>query len=627
MSQKYFKAICLALSFSLVLSGCQSTDAETSEVKNENILPQVEIMEVSFNGTQEFTINGEVTASQSANITSEFKADVRSVFKKPGDYVKAGEVLILLDSDSVQQSFSTANESLRNTQQSLSQTYASTAKSVESARVALETAETSYNNLLSQNAISRIQAEEALNSAKLNLDLSTSSAETALETAEKGLEKIKELNASSENSARDSLENAIKSVDSNIVTVINTTDQILGISEVYDDAADVWAGNLGALEKQTKIEAEAALRKLMNHYDSYSESYENAKKILEQADESLSKILAMLKKSTTGNNYSQATLNTNISSVTGQISSTQGLLTSLIATKNGLDQTLAANASSLTSAEQGVISAQKNLDLTLQNTGTKSQNIINAEAQYEATITQLETAEDNAEKQVESARIAYESAKKGAALSTTSAKSGVTNAQGGFEQAKINQEKLLIKAPFSGTVVDIPVKVGDEVNMGSLLAQVENADVLKIVTYLTPEQSNKLKVGDTVKIAAQSEDKISAISSTVDPIIKKNKIEILHINPYLHSGQTVPLKFTANVETNGENGIVFAPLIAVHVTASENYVWLVSNENKTEKKAVQTGEINGSKIAIISGLQEEDKLIVKGGRLFKKAGESVEIIE
>ncbi len=613
----------------LLLKAFGDTTTETSNGNqdDETNLAKVEVMEVSFNGTQEFKINGEVIASQSANLTSEFNADVRSILKKPGDVVKKGEALLILESDSVLQSFETASESLRNTQASLSQTYASTAKSVESARVALESAETSYSNLLAQNIISRKQAEENLNSAKLNLDLSSSSAETGLETAQKGLEKIKKLNASSENSARDSLENSIKSVDSNIVTAINTTDQILGISEVYDDAADTWSGNLGALEKKTKIEAESSLRKLMSEYDNYSESYENSKAILELADETLSKVLTMLKKSTTGNNYSQATLNSNISSVTGHISATQGLLTSLIATKNGLDQTLAANASSLTSAEQGVISAQKSLDLTLQNTGTKSQNIINAEAQYEATIRQLETAEDNALKQVELAKVAYESAKKGAALSTTSAKAGVTSASGGFKQAKINQEKLIIKAPFDGTVIDIPVKAGNEVNMGSLLAQIENADILKIVTYLTPEKASKLKVGDTVKIATQSQDKISAISSTVDPVIRKNKIEILHKNPYLHSGQTVPLRFTTNVEKNAVNGSILVPLIAVHVTSSESYVWVVNEKQETEKKVIETGGINGSKITITSGIKEGDKIIVKGGRLFQKEGLKVEILD
>lgn len=626
MLKKYSKTMALTLAFSLVLGGCKITQEEVPKTIETNELPQVEVMEVSFNGKKEFNINGEVIASQSANLTAEFKADVRSVFVKIGDKVTKGETLILLDSDSVQQSFSTASETLRNTQQNLSQTYASTAKSLESARVTLETAEITYDNLLTQNAISRKQAEEALDSAKLSLDLSTASAETTLETAEKGLEKIKELNASSENSSRDSLENAIKSVDSNIVSVINALDQILGISEIYDDSAQVWENNLGALDKQTKNEAEVALNRLMRNYENYSESYDNAKNILELADQSLSKSLSMLKKTTTGNNYSQTRLNTDIASITGQISSTQALLTNLIATKNGLDQTLASNASSLTSAEQRVISAQKSLDLTLQSSGTKSQNIINAETQYEATIRQLEISEENAEKQLESARIAYESAKKSVDLSKTSAKSGLTNAEGSFQQAKINQEKLLIKAPFDGTIVDIPVKVGDEINMGSLLAQVENADVLKIVTYLTPEQTKSLQVGDMVKIATQSEDKISAISSTVDPIIKKNKIEILHKNPYLHSGQTVPLTFTIESETNAENGVVFIPLVAVHVTSSESYVWLV-DEDKTEKRIIKTGEINGNKIAINSGLNEKDKIIVKGGRLLKKAGEEVEVVK
>ena len=626
MSKNYVNFLSLAITSSLLLSGCTNGKAENTEPQKET-LPEVEIMEVSFNGEQKISINGEVSASQSATLTAEFKADVRSVFVKPGDSVKKGEILILLDSNSVQQSFDTAQQSLNNTQQTLSQTYSSASKTIESAKISLETAQTTYNNLLTQNTISRKQAQDALDSVKLNLDLSTTSAETSLETAEKSLEKIRELNASSEQSAKDNLENSINSVSSNIVIAINASDQILGVSEVYDDSASIWEGNLGALQKETKNNAETALSKLINSFDNYTESYDSAKSIMQEADDSLDKTLQMLKQSTTGSNFSQTTLNTSINTITAQIASTQQLLTSLISTKNALDQTLAGNASSLTSAEQGVESAKNNLNLTLQNSNGKSQNIINAEAQYEATIAQLNSAEDTAIQQVESAQAFYESAKKGADLSRTSANSGLTGAQGSFEQAKINQEKLLIKAPFDGKVIDVPVKVGDEINMGGILAQIENDDVLKIITYLTPSQAKKINIGDTVKIASQSEDIISAISSSVDPIIKKNKVEILHKNPYLHSGQTVPLVFTVNLNFADENGVIFVPLVAVHVTSSENYVWTIDKNMKTVKTEVETGEINGNQIAVISGLKEGDKIIIKGGRLFKKEEVEVKVID
>jgi len=626
MLDKNLKFLTILLSLSLLISACSNKTGTDQGQAEAETLPQVEITEVSFNGIQQYKVNGEVTAGQSANLSAEFKADVSSIRVKPGDYVQKDEVLLTLDSDSIEQSYTTAQQTLKDSQNTLSKTYESTEKSVESAKTTLETVQTSYDNLLIQNAISRTQAKEQLNSTKLNLNLSTASAQTTLETAQKALEQRIEVNTTTEASAHDTLENVINSIESNIVTAINISDELLGVSEIYDDAASVWENNLGALNKNTKITAETFLKDLIEKHEKYEESYDTAKSILETADISLDATLDMLKNSTSGANYSQNTLSSNINTVTAKINTIQSLLTSLISAQNALTQTLASNTASLTSAQQAVESAQKNLDLTLQDSNGESQSIINAETLYESTIAQLDSAEDNALKQLESARVTYEAAIKSANLSKTSAQAGLTNAQGGFQQAKISQEKLLIKAPFAGTVVDIPVKTGEEVNVGALLAQVENNTILKIVSYLTTEQVNRLKVGDKVKIATQSEDVISAISKTVDPTIKKYKVEILHQNPYLHSGQTVPLVFTANLNLANAEGTVFIPMVAVHITSSKSFVWVVNENMQAIKKTIVTGEISGNRIAITNGLSEGDKVIIKGGRLFQKEGISVEVI-
>ncbi len=582
--------IIITLTVLLTLSSCSNGD-DISKINEVN--PKIEIMTVALGGEKEFTVNGEVTPNKSANITSELRANVQNILVKPGDKVRRDQTLITLYSASIDNSLSTASSSLANADKSLSQTKESVQKNIEASKVALEKSELYLQNLLKQNKTKRIQAEEALNTAKLNLNLSTESATTALETS-----KI-------------NLENTINSSQTVIDSALNTIDAILGISEKYKYNNDSFEQNLGAFKSSSKKEAEIALEKVLNSYNSFSPIYESSYSILRETEDAAQKTLIMLNNSSTGNNFPETTLTSYI----GSISGAAGILTSIRST-----------ITSLSSYHQAVETAQKSFDSTIQNVNGSSQVTITAQVQYNSTIESLDASEDDAEKSVEATRIAYESALKAAGLSETGAKTSLTAASGGYQQAQINKDKLIIKAPFDGYIVDIPVNIGDEVNPGTLLTEIENNDVFKIIVYLTNSQVTKIKYGDEVRIGKKSMDKITAISSSVDPDIKKYKVEIVHKNPFLHSGQVIPVSFTVRSNPNFDNNVIYIPLVAVHMNADEIFVWKLDNENKTIKNPVGLGEIIGKEIAIKSGLTAGDRVIIQGGRLFKKEGIKADVL-
>lgn len=619
------KKLTTFLSCIIILSGCTNAPEITEE--KQNTLPQVKVMEVILDVEQDFTVNGEVTANKSAQITSEVRADVKSINVKPGDKVNKGQILLTLSSESIQKSFETASQSLNLSQNSLSQTQVSSSQNIQSAKTNLEKAQIAYNNLLDQNTKKREQALENLKTSKLNLNLSIDSAETSLETAEKNLEKTKELNASSESSSRTNLQNTIYSADTTIQSTITALDELLGVSTFYEQNNDTFESVLGALQSDTKITATNALRNLINEYDSIKSEYNSTYTILKIAEDATQKTLTMLNNSSTNSSFSQTTLDTYISTITTKLSSVRTSISSLSSAQTAYNQTLSANASSLNSAMQAIESAQNSLNSVKQETNGDSQVLINAQIQYDTTIAQLNASEDDAEKQLKSAQINYESSFSSSALSKNNASSGLTQASGSLEQAKINLEKLTIRAPFDGVILDVTVQTGDEVNVGTLLTQIENNQILKIIAYLNSSQVQKVKAGDTVNFATQSQDKISAISASIDPVLKKYKVEILHQNPYLHSGQIIPIRFSINQNSEIKTQTIHIPLVALHINSSESFVWTIDSENKTKKTIVETNEIVGNQIEITSGLKSGDIVITDGGRLFQKEGTEVEIIE
>lgn len=618
----FLTLIVLSLFLSIFSSCSEGEQLETQEEKPGT----VEVMEIQEGNKELFSINGEVTAAQSASITAEFRSEVSEVLIRPGDEVKKGQILLRLFSDSINRTLQTAKSSYFLSQENVGYTDNSNIQNIESARIALEKAEQALENALNENEKQKKQALEKLEGSSLNLGLSKESSQATLENAQEALQRAKELAETSRASDQVSLENAIRSAHTTIQSSLITFDEILGVTSLYRDANDTFEHFLGAFDSPSKQKAKNDFNTADNSFKNIQFEYSSTRLSLEDAETAAESMLDVLNNSSIGTDYTQSSLNTHISSVTTDLTSIRSALSTLISAHTTLDKIISTNNSNVSAAEQAVLTAQKSLDSTLQETNGTSQILIDAQSAYDASIAKLKTAEDDARKQLESAQVAYELSKKSAGLSENTSQSSLSNARGAYDQALIDQEKLIIRAPFDGRIIDVSVKLGDEVNPNNSLLHIENDSLYKIVSYLSSSQALKIHKGDEVKIGKKSEDFISAISSTVDPNTGKYKVEIQHKNPHLHSGQIIPLRFEIQSEDLQDSRILI-PLNSLHVESTRNFVWTIAEENLTELRELEVGEIVGSDIYIESGLEIGDKLVVQGGRLLQKEGVKVLISE
>ncbi|HPO06108.1 MAG TPA: efflux RND transporter periplasmic adaptor subunit, partial [Candidatus Gracilibacteria bacterium] len=339
----------------------------------------------------------------------------------------------------------------------------------------------------------------------------------------------------------------------------------------------------------------------------------SAQALLKKTEEATSKTLQVLNNSTAGNNFSQANLSGYINAVNSQLASLRNSISSLNSADSSLKQIIAANATNLNSAERAVESAKKALATAEQGgqSGQKSQAIISAEAQYQSTLAQLKLAEENAEKSVKQAESAYESARKSSELSVMGARTNVISAGGSREQASVNLSKLSIKAPFSGKITNLPVKVGDEVNPGTILISLNNDQALKVVCFLSSEEVRQVKSGDLVTLNNKHYP-ISSIAPSADPINKKYRVEIM--NPEnVGIGEFVKISFNLG-QTDLNDKRIYLPITAINLSPNENFVWIIKDQ-KAQKQKVALGEINGKYVEIISGLKIDDPVIIEGGRI------------
>ena len=563
----------IGITILFLLAGC----AQKEEIKDEKeYIPEVQALEIKPGLEQEFTVTGDVFAHQISRITAEQRGKVKTIFVKEGNIVSRGQDLISLESFEINSAFNTAGSALNNARVGLQQTQLSSEKSIEAAEIALETAKVNLQNTLRQNRTLKKQALETLNASELGVKLSVSSAQT-------------------------NLNNTIKGILPVVQTAITASDKILGVSETYKFSNDLFENNLGALDKRGKADTEHALRDVLNDLGAYNESFENALTLLITTEDVLQKTLSVLNSSIIGSTYIQTALTTDINSIITQLTLIRTSISVLESAKNALE-----------TAQQ-------------ESNGGNSQTIINARAIYQATTAQLEASERNALKSIESAQNALENARRSAELSRVSAKSSVDSAYGNYDQARISQGKLIIKAPFTGKVVEIPVKIGEETNPGIHLITVEDDSRLQLVTYLSAGDIQKVNLGDEVIINKNGEvTYITSISPSADPITKKYKVEMEHISTTLRPGELIKLTFKTGEKVFNSDRI-FVPLPALYILTDEIFVWKLENR-KTVKATITAGEIVGDYVEVLSGLEIGDEIISEGGRLIENEGVKVDIL-
>ena len=538
-------------------------------------LPKVTALKLTSGIEQEFTVTGEVFAYKTNSITADQKSKVESILVKEGDVVSKNQTLISMSSSAINSTLSTAGSTLQNARLNEDGTKLSSDKSIQAAEITLSTAKSNLDNVIAQNKTLKTQAEETLKSSTITSNLGTSTAQTTLN-------------------------NAVSNSYIVTQTAFNAANTILGISDIYKYTNTEFRKYLGAAKLNSKKDAEDALIKAEVLMLGQNKTYSDSLNLLTSIETALQKLLIALNNSAYGADYTQSEIASNITSINTQLGYVQTTISTLKSAKTALD------------------SAEKNA-----NGG--SQTIVDAKAAYNATIAKLSANEDSAKRSVESAQNALESAKRSAQLSQISAKTSSDSAYGTYDQARINKDKLTIKANFNGKVSEIHVKTGEEVSLSGKLITIQDDSKLKLVAYLSSDDIKKIKVGDKVTINKNGESNVvSSIAPSADSITKKYKVEIEHASTTLKPGELIQLTFKLGKNlTNG--GRLYVPITSLYILPDEIFVWKLK-DGKTVKAIVKTGEITGNYVEVTSGLKIGDQIIGSGGRLIENEGVSVEII-
>lgn len=222
------------------------------------------------------------------------------------------------------------------------------------------------------------------------------------------------------------------------------------------------------------------------------------------------------------------------------------------------------------------------------------------------------------------------------------AQNKLDQARGALDQLKATIALKAISAPFSGTIGIPKVEAGQYVQVGTVIATLQNLDAMKVDFTVPEQQLSSLSLGQDVSVALSENSttftgKITGIDPKIDPASRLVSVQarIEKTNGALQPGQFAHVSVKLPVEPN----VIALPQTAVTLSLYGNYAYEVvpapaepdtsaatpapasaatagtvpAPAKLTAKQIfIQTGRRSGAQIEILKGIDAGMQIVTSG---------------
>lgn len=170
-----------------------------------------------------------------------------------------------------------------------------------------------------------------------------------------------------------------------------------------------------------------------------------------------------------------------------------------------------------------------------------------------------------------------------------------------------------IKAPISGTVDQMDLKVGSAVGPGNSGIRIVNANNLKAKALVAETYAPRINQGDEVQvILPDAQDslntKLSFASKMIDPVSRSFSVEVkLPSRAKYRPNMLAILKIADYINKSA----ITVPVNAIQKSEAGDYVYIADN-GKAKRAPIKTDKVYDGKAEVLSGLKTGDKVITLG---------------
>jgi RND family efflux transporter MFP subunit len=188
----------------------------------------------------------------------------------------------------------------------------------------------------------------------------------------------------------------------------------------------------------------------------------------------------------------------------------------------------------------------------------------------------------------------------------------VKRAEATQEEARAYYGLTKIKAPYTGIVTAKKIDVGSMAVPGMPLMVVEDASQFKIEVPVDERLYKNVSVGADVSVLVTSTNErrqgnIARIAPAVDPFTRTFNLEILVKGAQLRTGIYVKALIP-----EGKKETILVPKKSVVEKGQLEGVYVVSEKGVISYNLVKTGKTYGELTEVLSGLKNNDRIIVEG---------------
>lgn len=258
-----------------------------------------------------------------------------------------------------------------------------------------------------------------------------------------------------------------------------------------------------------------------------------------------------------------------------------------------------------------------------------------AKANFELTKEKIDNAQKNFQRTKElyeqgaATKAQYEQAKIAASNnSLEAAKTQVEQAKVTYQQALDAIDNTNISSPISGVISMVNIEEGEFATNTQPSMTIVNANKVYVEINVTEDIINEIYKGMEVNIDIPSvplkdvTGKINTVSPSVNQRTQLYPVKIYVDN---ENGKIKPGMFSkVDIKTNVREDVISVKSEAVVKDEGEDIIYIVE-ENRAVRRKVKTGLDTGEYIEIVEGVNEGEKVIVKGQN-YTDEGEKVKII-
>jgi membrane fusion protein, multidrug efflux system len=196
-----------------------------------------------------------------------------------------------------------------------------------------------------------------------------------------------------------------------------------------------------------------------------------------------------------------------------------------------------------------------------------------------------------------------------------------TNAKDAFERANLQLAKMSVRAPFKGTITDLPaITNGTQVSTGTAVVSLMDYSIMTVEVNLPEKYINEVAIEQAVRIMNYTlpNDTLTGNVKELSPAIStetrtfKGVVQVANPELKLRPGMFAK----ADIVLARKDSVIVIPKEIIISSQRGKSVFIVDNGTATEKR-ITIGYENQNEAEITSGLKKNDRLVIKGFETLK----------